>query len=193
MSIYSKRRNGARVLAICSLIVMLSACSEKKDVDGPTLVHSTVRNDADDALITGKVQATLLASDGVKSFPIKVATENGEVILSGFVNNQQQVDQSIDLAKSVKGVKLVINQLALKDNTTSADDNVSDGLVTTTVKTALLNDELLKSFDISVVTRHGEVLLSGFVDNQAQAARSVQVAQGIEGVKSVMNHMVVKG
>ncbi len=193
MTIQFKTRDYVLVVAVSSLLLMVSACSKKQDQSGPASVNSSVSTDVNDVYISGKVQEALLASDAVKSFPIKVATENGEVILSGFVNNQQQIDQSIAITKSVTGVKVVINQLAIKDSTTSADDKVSDGLVTATVKTALLNDELLKSFDISVVTRNGEVLLSGFVDNQSQAARSVHVAQGIEGVKSVMNHMVIKG
>ena len=96
------------------------------------------------------------------------------------------------LAKGINGVKDVSNELTIKDSTTSANEKIGDDLVTSTVKTALMNDSVLKSFDISVVTRHGEVMLSGFVDNQAQSSHSVDVAQSVEGVVTVLNHMTVK-
>jgi len=96
------------------------------------------------------------------------------------------------LASSISGVKDVGNEMTIKDNTTAANEKIGDGLVTSTVKTALMNDSALKSLEIAVVTRHGEVMLSGFVDNQAQALHSVEVAQGIEGVVTVLNHMTVK-
>jgi hyperosmotically inducible protein len=56
-----------------------------------------------------------------------------------------------------------------------------------------LADNQVKSTDISVETKQGEVMLSGFVDNEAQANRAVQVARAVDGVKSVNNKMSVKG
>jgi hyperosmotically inducible protein len=60
------------------------------------------------------------------------------------------------------------------------------------VKTALLNDGQLQSLEISVVTRNGEVMLSGFVESLAQANHAVDVTNGVEGVATVLNHMTVK-
>jgi Putative phospholipid-binding domain. len=42
------------------------------------------------------------------------------------------------------------------------------------------------------VTRKGEVQLSGFVDNQAQINRAIDVARGVEGVQSINNEMSIK-
>ena len=67
-----------------------------------------------------------------------------------------------------------------------------DGIVTTRVRSALMNDETVKSMDISVVTRKGEVQLSGFVNNQGQMDRAQAVARGVEGVASVSNQMSLK-
>jgi osmotically-inducible protein OsmY len=36
------------------------------------------------------------------------------------------------------------------------------------------------------------VELSGFVDNSIQSARAVDVAKGVDGVVTVVNHMSVK-
>jgi hyperosmotically inducible protein len=60
------------------------------------------------------------------------------------------------------------------------------------VKTALLADADVKGTDISVETNKGEVMLSGFVGNQAQIDKAVQLASAVEGVKNVNNKMTVK-
>jgi len=180
-----------QVLATCSLLFAITACNKQQTTDQPTAV-STVGTVMDDSLISAKVREALLASDDVKSLAIKVKTDNAVVELSGFVNNQNQIDLSMKIAKEISGVKEVANQLSIKDSSTSANDKMGDSWVTSAVKTALLNDSVLKSFDIAVVTRHGEVMLSGFVDNQAQSLHSVDVAQSVEGVASVLNHTTVK-
>ena len=69
---------------------------------------------------------------------------------------------------------------------------MDDSIVTTKVKTALLADDQVKGTDIVVETKKGEVLLSGFVRDQAQIDKAVKVAQGVEGVKKVTNKMTVK-
>lgn len=75
----------------------------------------------------------------------------------------------------------------------AAGTAIDDSVLTTKVKAALLADNQVKSTDISVETKAGEVMLSGFVDNESQANRAVQVARGVDGVKTVNNKMSVKG
>jgi len=183
------------VIAVCSVVLAISACNKQQNADQAADQPAATPSVAvvfDDSMISTKVREALLASDDVKSFAIKVNTENGVVVLSGFVNSQNQIDLSMKLARGIQGVKDVRNQLSIKDSSTSANDKMGDSWVTGAVKTALLNDSVLKNFNISVVTRHGEVMLSGFVDNKEQSLHCVDVAQGVEGVNSVLNHTTVK-
>ncbi|SEK57656.1 BON domain-containing protein [Nitrosovibrio tenuis] len=153
---------------------------------------TTVGTEVDDAAITTKVKSALLADPDVKSLDIKVETRKGEVQLSGFVDNQGQIDRAIAVAKGVEGVKKVDNKMSLKTTSTSVGEKIDDAVITTKVKAALLADPGVKSSDIAVVTRDGEVQLSGFVDSQSQIDRATEVAKGVEGVKSVINEMSVK-
>jgi hyperosmotically inducible protein len=50
----------------------------------------------------------------------------------------------------------------------------------------------MKSLAIKVQTYHGQVILSGFVDNAAQSKRAVEIASGVRGVLSVKNSLVIK-
>jgi len=78
------------------------------------------------------------------------------------------------------------------DKQVSAGTELDDSVITTKVKSALLADSVAKGGDTSVETRKGEVLLSGFVDDPAQADREVQLAKGVAGVTSVQNKLMLK-
>lgn len=70
---------------------------------------------------------------------------------------------------------------------------VDDSVITAKAKAKILGTKELKSLQISVETRDGEVMLSGFVDNQAAKTRAEQVVSQIAGVKSVRNDLEIKG
>lgn len=67
-----------------------------------------------DAEITARIKAELLKDAGIKSLKIDVETYKGTVLLSGFVDNQQQIQQAQNIAESVEGVETVKNSLILK-------------------------------------------------------------------------------
>lgn len=69
---------------------------------------------------------------------------------------------------------------------------IDDATVTTKVRTALLAEKDLNSFDISIKTFDGTVQLSGFVDSQWQIDKAVQVASAINGVQTVKNDLIHK-
>jgi hyperosmotically inducible protein len=74
----------------------------------------------------------------------------------------------------------------------AAGQYVEDSVITAKVKAALLKDLKTRSFSVSVETRNGTVLLSGFVDDEGQVKRAVEIAGGVQGVVSVKNGLAVK-
>lgn len=69
---------------------------------------------------------------------------------------------------------------------------VDDSVITTKVKAAIFDEPSLKVAEINVETFKGVVQLSGFVSSRADINKAVEVARGVEGVKSVKNDMRVK-
>jgi hyperosmotically inducible protein len=67
----------------------------------------------DDAGITAKVKAALLAEKGVNGTSIDVDTSQGAVTLSGRVPDQSQVDRAVEVARNIEGVKAVNNNLSV--------------------------------------------------------------------------------
>lgn len=159
---------------------------------GTPPVGTTVGTEIDDSVVTARVKSALLADPAVRGLEIKVETRKGLVLLSGFVDSQARIDNAIALTRKVEGVRDVENGMTLKEGKATVGNKVDDGIVTAKVKSALLADPGVKSFDIAVATRKGEVQLSGFVDNQAQIDRAIEIARGIEGVQNVNNEMSIK-
>ena len=74
----------------------------------------------------------------------------------------------------------------------TAGEYVDDTVITTRVKAALLDEQALKSFQINVKTYRGVVQLSGFVDSAQSARLAGRVAEGVKGVVTVRNDLIVK-
>lgn len=67
-----------------------------------------------DAAMTTAVKTKLLAAKGLDSLDIHVKTVDGAVTLSGEVENAAQVELAGKVAKEIKGVKEVVNNLSVK-------------------------------------------------------------------------------
>ena len=74
----------------------------------------------------------------------------------------------------------------------STGEYIDDTVVTAKVKTALARDEVVNAMAVKVETFKGAVQLSGFVDTEAQKLQAERVANGVEGVTSVANSILVK-
>ncbi|WP_168194244.1 BON domain-containing protein [Thermodesulfobacterium sp. TA1] len=68
----------------------------------------------DDAKITSQVKLKLIEDKDIKALSIDVDTVNGVVTLTGIVENEYQKAKAVEIAKSVPGVKAIINNLQIK-------------------------------------------------------------------------------
>jgi len=103
-----KKRNliiGFFVLLMLIATLMACASTPKQEGTGEYV---------DDSVITTKVKSSLASDDFLKSFEITVETYKGIVQLSGFVDSQKAIDKAGEIARSVKGVKSVKNNLNVK-------------------------------------------------------------------------------
>jgi hyperosmotically inducible protein len=174
-------------------VLFFTGCGKTQENANKSTASTTVGTEIDDSITTTKVKSKLLADSDIKGFDFKVETHKGDVQLSGFVDNQAQIDRAIKITLSVEGVKNVDNKVSLKNNSvTTMGIKVDDSIVTSKVKSSFLADPDIKSFDIAVITHNGEVQLNGFVDNQSQIDRAVDVARRTEGVNNVINELRVK-
>jgi osmotically-inducible protein OsmY len=88
------------------------SASEKSAASGAK--KESVGEYVDDTVITTKVKAAILEESSLKSAEINVETLKGTVQLSGFVRSRADINKAVEVAKGVKGVKSVKNDMILK-------------------------------------------------------------------------------
>ena len=76
--------------------------------------QETVGAFVDDTAITTSVKARLLDNKDVAGTSISVETLNGTVMLSGFAKSSLERNKAETLARNVKGVKSVKNEIAVR-------------------------------------------------------------------------------
>jgi hyperosmotically inducible protein len=68
----------------------------------------------DDSVITITVKAALVRDPDVKAFEVSVKSSNGFVLLSGFVDSEEQARRAREIAALIEGVKRVRSNLVVK-------------------------------------------------------------------------------
>jgi hyperosmotically inducible protein len=66
-----------------------------------------------DAVITTKVKTALMADKSLSALDIAVETLNGVVSLTGTVGTSVQVEHATKVARGVKGVKQIVNDIKI--------------------------------------------------------------------------------
>ena len=180
-------------LAAATTIVMTGCSREATIAPSATVTPPiSVGTEIDDTIVTTRVKAAMVGDLELKGADVKVETRKGVVKLSGFAETQAQVMRAIAVARAIDGVKDVENGITLKASEITVGNKVDDSVITTKVKSVLLADASIKSFDIATVTSKGVVQLSGFVNNQGQIDQALKLTRAVEGVQSVANEMRIK-
>lgn len=117
-------------------------------------------------LVTGFTIAALVAAGGA---PVYAQNTTGEKI-------EKKTEDAKDKAKTMGQ---------------EAKTGMSDSWITSKAKIALFADDRVKGTQVHVETKSGTVILRGKVDSNEAKAAAAEVAQGVEGVKSVKNELQV--
>jgi len=83
-------------------------------VDKTKAMGASAGDKIDDALITTKVKAAIAADKDLSAIKIDVDTQNGVVTLSGPAPTATAKERASEIARNVKGVSSVNNQLMIK-------------------------------------------------------------------------------
>ena len=100
-------RRLATMLFAASLVATLAGCASTSTKEG-------TGEYIDDSVITAKVKASIFNEPTLKATEINVETFKGDVQLSGFVAQAQDAQKAVELARGVKGVVSVKNDVRVK-------------------------------------------------------------------------------
>jgi len=76
--------------------------------------HESTGEYVSDSWITTKIKAALVEDPNVKATEVNVETFKGTVQLSGFVSSQSAMNQAVVVARGIRGVTGVRNDMRIK-------------------------------------------------------------------------------
>ena len=139
-----------------------------------------------DMTVTDAVENELLLDIAVPSHRIDVSTIEGVVTLSGSVDNILVKDRAARIARVVKGVRAVVNEIEVNPPILRTDDQIRED-----AESALLYDPATDAFEVRVRVEDNVVTLSGTVDSWEEKDLCAKVVKGVKGVKGIDNRIVV--
>ncbi len=101
------RNTLAALITAVAALVVLPGCAVTRD-------QQSVGAYVDDSVITAEVKAKFVENKQVDASAISVETLNGEVMLSGFAKSSGERASAESIARNVKGVKSVKNQIVVR-------------------------------------------------------------------------------
>ena len=110
--------NTGKTLKVLGLVISLGALPLLLGVTGCTTgsrYEQSTGEYIDDHTLSSHVKKALKDDPRYKYDDVNVVTFKGVVQLSGFVNTKDQMHRAGDLAKTVKGVKEVQNNITVKE------------------------------------------------------------------------------
>jgi hyperosmotically inducible protein len=76
--------------------------------------NQTVTERVEDGWITTKIKSEFALDKLVSATAIRVNTDNGVVHLSGVAKNQDEANRAIQIARNIKGVRSVRNEMQVQ-------------------------------------------------------------------------------
>lgn len=162
------------------------------------------QDNAKDAWIDGKAEATLLFNQHINSFHIKTDVKDGVVTLTGTTDNSTDKDLAGELVQGLQGVKDVNNEITVSQNMTdspkgadknkatdSAKSALIDTKIATVLKTRYLWNQNIEGTKIHIDVDKGIVTLTGNLKSDAEKQLAVQIARNTTDVKQVKDEIKV--
>jgi osmotically-inducible protein OsmY len=139
-----------------------------------------------DQEITQAVRQALRYDPRVRGFQVDIEAKNGEVLLTGVVDNLAAKQAAREDAVHTAGVWRVRNQLRVRPG-----ERVADKEMVERVERALSLDPYIEPDKLSIRAQNQKVYLDGRVDSQFERSRAAEVAARINGVAAVQNNLTV--
>ena len=177
----------------CCLVVLAltqTACTTAIVVTYQTLTDvRTLEEQTDDARIMGTVKDTLATKQGVGSaLQVHVFSHLGRVVVAGIVEPRSPLAvDAVTLARAVPGVRKVDTVFL-----PSRPSYPRDLTISLKLDAKIVTDLSLRRSQLEWTVLAGTVVLTGVVDEPANAARVVQHARSIDNVTAVRSFIQVR-
>ncbi|MDF2966022.1 MAG: hypothetical protein K0Q51_1410 [Rickettsiaceae bacterium] len=146
----------------------------------------------DDNALWAKINKDLL-SEGFKELYAKVdvKVDEGRVLLTGFVDREEDALKVVEICWNHKGVKEVVNELQVDPDNAKLNPIrfAKDTWISGQVKGKVFLDKSIKYVNYTIVTFDSVVYLFGLARTQEELEKVANIAAQAKGVERVVSHV----
>lgn len=172
-------KNLAQINTLVISVLLLFSCNTGEQQNEYTPDEIT------DTMIEQVVEKELMHYPEVPTNGIEVSCLSGIVKLKGSVDNILSSEKAVEIAAAVKGVKGIVNQIAIDASFTP------DDVLKRTIASMLFRDPIVERYEVEIEASNGHVTLKGLVDSWGEKQLAEDIVKFVEGVKSVDNRIKI--
>jgi osmotically-inducible protein OsmY len=150
----------------------------------------TVGMQIDDSIMQKNLVARLALTEKKYLLSISVKILDGNIFLSGKVDQPEEKLKIIKMAWETKGVRSVKSAITIKGQITFKN-TAKDVLITSQLRTALIFNKLTKSTNYNIDTINGKVYIFGIAITGDEKKEVIKEAQDVYGVKEVIPSIIL--
>ena len=178
-------------LLIAIITFLLSSCVGTSSVgifgSGVSIAYDprTVGMQIDDSIMQKNLIGRLTLSDKKYIINIKAKVLDGNIYLSGKVDEPEEKLKIIKMAWETKGARSVQSTVTIKGKTTFKN-TAKDILITSQLRTALVFNKLTKATNYTIDTIKGKIYIFGIAMTKDEKEKVISEANQIHGVEEVV-------
>lgn len=156
----------------------------------------SVTNTRKDIVISTAVASRFLVN-GLKNYgnSVDVTVNEGRVLLTGIVRDANKAKTASELAWKVKGVKEVIDEIQVRDDSKvhlrDYSSAFKDYAITTQIETKMLFDKKILTLNYQTTTVDGIVYFLGVAEDEIEKRNLLSMAAKVRGVRRVVDHIIL--
>ena len=150
----------------------------------------TVGMQIDDSIMQKNLGARLALEN--KKYIVSISSKviDGNIYLSGKVDNPEEKLKITKMSWETKGVRSVKSAVIIKGET-NFKNNAKDILITSQLRTALIFNQLVRSTNYNIDTINGKIYIFGIAMTKDEKKEIIKEAQEIYGVKEVIPSIIL--
>lgn len=149
----------------------------------------------DDIKISTKIKKDFITK-GFSKLYAKITFEvvDGRVLLTGTLEEDEDIRKAVEIIWEIEGIKEVINELKADSESTKFNPKIYavDSWITLRLKQALFFDKSIKFVNYTVITQNSVVYLFGIARNEEELKNVTDIASRIQGVEQVISYVKIK-
>lgn len=150
----------------------------------------------EDIKISAKIKTAFIKNNFKELYTkIKIEVAQARVLLTGSIDNSEEVLKAVALVWEIEGVQEVINELVVDKNSSQFDlgQYTRDAMITAQIKTKTFFTQDIKFVNYTIVTVKQVVYIFGAARTKEELELVSSIASQIKGVARVVCHATIRG